>query len=132
MKSLQNKRGFIYRYSVTNFIELAAHLYDNSSDNCYDSFSVFRSCFGRIQALCNEEILPSPEFEFLKKIGLEKYIDHIWIPDTNQFALMVKSIAEANVISDLAGVIDIDHYKKLKKTGSSGKCRGLFMDEEQP
>lgn len=89
LRCIQETRGFRYRYSVTNFAELVSHLEDQPSPKCKDPFGKFRSCFRRIVEVCDQEILPSPEIEFLAEAGLEHYIDPGWIPDVDQIAAKV-------------------------------------------
>lgn len=113
LNCLQQKRGFCYRYSTINFIELISHLDDTPSKKCPNPFTKFQSCFRKIIKLCQKEILTSPELEFLKEAGLEKHIDPVWIPDTDQMALAVKAITNVNNISELDG-LHIYHYKKLR------------------
>ena len=113
LNCLQQKREFCYRYSTINFIELISHLDDTPLKNSSNPFARFQSCFRKIIKLCQKEILPTPELEFLQEAGLEKYIDPVWIPDPDQVALVVKAITNAKNISELDG-LHISHYKRLR------------------
>jgi hypothetical protein len=114
LKRLQQMHGFRYRYSVTNFIELASHLEDQPSKSYPEPFRVFQACFRRIIQICDPEILPSPEMVFLTRAGLVHYIDPVWIPDVDQIALKVKLIANANSPAELIGVVNPSHYRYLR------------------
>ena len=94
LQCLQLKYGFRYRYSVTNFLELASHLEDQPSKSCEKPFQMFQSCFRRIHKLCDPDILPSPEMVFLAHAGLSHYIDASWIPDEQQMALAVAATGD--------------------------------------
>lgn len=130
LKNLQQKIGFQYRYSVTNFVELISHLKDPSSDKCQNPYSTYRSCFKKIEELCIHDILPSPEMEFLAACGLTHYIHQDWIVDKNQMALKVKSIASANDDRDLNGILNILHYNHLRTTDEKS-IRTIFKELER-
>ena len=122
LQCLQLKYGFRYRYSVTNFLELASHLEDEKP------FQMFQSCFRRIHKLCDPDILPSPEMVFLAHAGLSHYIDASWIPDEQQMALAVELVTNANSLAELTGgedgniktenapryIVKPSHYRKLR------------------
>ncbi|MEW6571734.1 MAG: hypothetical protein AB1390_11295 [Nitrospirota bacterium] len=114
--SLQQKRGFRYRYTVTNFVELASHLADEPSIKYANPFNNIKACFRKIIELCHAEVLPSPEIEFAREAGLEHYIDPAWIPNILCMITKVEAIANASNIKDIAQIIDISHYKKMKQT----------------
>lgn len=132
LQTLQQKYEFRYRYSVTNFIELASHLEDRPSKSCRKPFQMFQSCFRRIRKLCDRDILPSPETVFLAHAGLSHYIDAIWIPDVQQMALAVELITNANSFAELTGdedgnaetantpryVVKPSHYRRLRDIDS--------------
>ncbi|MGR3318114.1 MAG: hypothetical protein ACUZ8O_06500 [Candidatus Anammoxibacter sp.] len=114
LKQLQDKRGFSYRYSTINFLELVSHLDEQPSEKCKCPFSIYRSCFRKIIKLCHKNILPSPEMEFLEEIGLKNHINNVWIPDIAQMALQVEVIANAGKIEEITKVINIDHYRTVR------------------
>ncbi|MEK6589656.1 MAG: hypothetical protein AABZ11_03170 [Nitrospinota bacterium] len=116
MKKFQNQRGFRYCYSSTNFIELISHLDDLPTIPGKVPFLKYKACFRKILNLCNAQILPSPEEEFLTVAGLQCYIDPVWIINFNQMALEVEAIVNANDSSELSKVINISHYKNLRET----------------
>jgi hypothetical protein len=130
LRSLQDTRGFRYRYSVTNFVELASHLEDPPSAGCQSPFGKFRSCFRRMLEVCDQEVLPSPEMEFLVVSGLQHCIDPVWIPDAAQIAAKVEAITRAKGISDLYGVLDVGHYRTLRKVDGES-WRALMEELEQ-
>lgn len=116
LDELQQKRGFRYRYTVTNFVELASHLADEPSIKYSNPFNNFKACFRKIIELCHAEVLPSPEMDFMAEAGLSHYIGPSWIPDINLMINKVEAIANANSLEDLAQVIDVSHYTKLRQT----------------
>lgn len=116
LKELQWKRGFRYRYTITNFVELASHLTDEPSKEIPDPFNNFKACFRKIVELCHAEVLPSPEMDFMEEAGLAHYIAPSWIPDINLMINKVEATANAKNLNDLAQVIDVSHYTKLRQT----------------
>lgn len=143
LQRLQQKNGFHYRYSVTNFIELASHLEDQPSKSCRKPFQMFQSCFRKIRKLCDRDILPSPEMVFLAHAGLSHYIDTIWIPDVQQIALAVELITNANSLAELTGkedgntktanvpryIVKPSHYRRLRDI--DGESMRAIMGELQ-
>lgn len=141
LKRLQQNYGFHYRYSATNFIELASHLEDQPSRSCRKPFEMFQSCFCRIRNLCDRDILPSPEMVFLARADLSHYIDDMWVPDIQQMALAVELIANANSLAELIGdedgcaetanapryVVKPSHYRSLRDI--DGSAMRAIMDE---
>jgi len=141
LQRFQQKYGFIYRYSVTNFIELASHLEDQPSKHCRKPFQMFQSCFRRIRELCDRDILPSPEKVFLAHAGLSHYIDATWIPDVQQMALAVELITNANSLAELTGeedgntetaimpryIVKPSHYRRLRDI--DGDSMRAIMEE---
>lgn len=141
LKRLQENYGFCYRYSATNFIELASHLEDQPSRFSRNPFQMFQSCFRRIRNLCDRDILPSPEMVFLESARLSHYIDDIWIPNVQQMALAVELIANANSLAELMGeegesaetinapryVVKPNHYRSLRNI--DGNSMRAIMDE---
>lgn len=129
LKKLEFNHGFRYRYSVTNYCELLSHLEDEPSDSCSEPFIKYRQCFRKITELCHSDVLPSPEMELLALAGLECYLDPVWIPDLNQTAVGIETIANASSLSDLRGdtpsrlppgipryVVKPSHYQALRDT----------------
>jgi len=143
LQRLQQKYGFRYQYSVTNFVELASHLEDQPSKSCEKPFQMFQSCFRRIRKLCDRDILPSPEMVFLAHAGLSRYIDASWIPDVRQMALAVELVTNANSLAELTGgedgniktanapryVVKPSHYRKLRNI--DGDSMRAIMEELQ-
>lgn len=52
----------------------------------------------------------------MAEAGLSHYIGSSWIPDINLMINKVEAIANANSLEDLAQVIDVSHYTKLRQT----------------
>src|SRR3990172_2384 len=113
LRNVQEKFGFVYCYSVTNFIELCSHLKDNPAVSNSNPFTIYRSCFRKIIDLCSPQILPSPEMEFMSEAGLDKYIDSAWVPNIDQIAFAVELIANAKNPDELAA-INPSHYRILR------------------
>jgi hypothetical protein len=116
LTGLQEKKRFRYRYTFTNFVELASHLADESSKVCSNPFGKFKSCFRKIVQICHAEILPSPEMEFMTQAGLSHYVASAWRLDIEQIIPKVEGIANANSVADLSRIIDVGHYLKLRHT----------------
>ena len=116
LDKLRQKRGFRYRYTVTNFVELVSHLADELSKKYSNPFNNFKACFRKIIGLCHAEVLPSPEMDFMAEAGLSHYIAPSWIPDINLLNNKVEAIANANNLEELAQVIDVSHYIQLRQT----------------
>ena len=143
LQRLQQTYAFRYRYSVTNFTELASHLEDQPSKSCRKPFQMFQSCFRRIRKLCDRDILPSPEMVFLAHAGLSHYIDTIWIPDVQQMALAVELITNTNSLAELTGeedgniktanvpryIVKPSHYRRLRDI--DGESMRAIMEELQ-
>ena len=103
LQNLKKQRGFRYRYSITNYVELVSHLEDAPSKQWPDPFGIVRASFRRMNQLCEEAILPSPEMQFLHTAKLAHYLDPVWIPNAEQTAAIVKLIANANTIIEVTG-----------------------------
>lgn len=116
LEELQQKRDFRYRYTVTNFVELASHLADEPSKKYSNPFNNFKACFRKIVELCHAEVLHSPEMDFMEEAGLSHYIAPSWIPDINLMINKIEAIANAKSLDDVAQVIDVSHYTKLRQT----------------
>ncbi len=128
LQHLQQKCGFRYRYSVTNFVELISHLEDQPSECSRNPFRMYRACFRRMGEICEREILPSPEVMFLTRASLIDYIDPVWIPSIDQMALAVDLIRNAESLAVLTGeddgnsettnkpryIVKPSHYRKLR------------------
>jgi hypothetical protein len=116
LEDFQMSKSFRYRYTVTNFVELVSHLADEPSVKCPNPFDKFKACFRKIVRLCHAEILPSPEMEFLSEASLQHYLDPAWIPDERQMIDKMEAIANANNIDNLAQIVDIVHYRRMRQT----------------
>jgi len=133
LQSLEKRFGFRYRYTVTNFAELASHLADVPSATCANPFVKYRTCFQKIIDLCIAEILPSPEMEFLEMTGLSHYLDPVWIPNTARIMRATEIVANA---PNVAGVAEIkpEHYRLLRETDGASfrKVMKLLDDIKRP
>ena len=109
LQSLKSRHGLRYRFSIVSFVELISHFEDQP-------FARVKSWFSRINQLCEPEILPSPEWEFLNSVGLIHYIDRAWIPDTRGIATLLKVLSRACSLTDVPkGLLNIGHYRKLRE-----------------
>lgn len=140
LRRMQAYHGFRYRYSITNYIELISHLGEPPSEGWRDPFAIVKASCRRILELCEREVLPSPEMDFLRTAGIDHYIDPIWIPNVQHTAAAVLTIAEANSLTEItddkeldpkAGglprwIIDPSHYKILREV--DGKSMRFVMD----
>lgn len=130
LNALKRERGFRYRYSVTNYVELLSRLGRGPAPGWENPFSIVRAAFRRIQRLCEPEVLPSPEMEFLEEVGLNQYLHPRWVPNLQQTAVAVNLIASAETLGDVTGtgvqtvrsmrtprwVVDPAHYQRLTET----------------
>lgn len=148
LSSIQTKRGFGYRYSVTNYCELLSHLEDPPSESCGDPFIKYRQCFRKMIQICHHEVLPSPEMEFLAMTGLEHYLDSVWIPNPDQTALAIELVTNARSLSELTGaalnqvgllglpryVVKPSHYRKLRDADKDSfiKITGMLSEISPP
>jgi len=121
------QRGFRYRYSVTNYVELLSRLGRGPTSNWPNPFVRVRAAFRRIRRLCEPVVLQSPEMAFLQETGLSHYLDPRWVPDPQQTAIAIDLIARAETLGDITGtgiqtvgslgtprwVVNPDHYFKL-------------------
>jgi hypothetical protein len=90
LKSLRVARGFRYRYSVTNDVELISRLARGPAPGWSNPFVRARAAFRRIRTLCDAEVLPSPESEYLAAVDLIHYMNPRWVPNPEQTALAVQ------------------------------------------
>lgn len=128
--ALQKNRGFRYRYSITNYVELVSHLEDASSQSMPNPFRIIRAAFRKMVRLCEPAVLPSPEMEFLSAAKLGHYLDSVWIPNIQQTGMAVELIANAESLSELTSkssvngepgsvprwIIEPAHYRMLRET----------------
>lgn len=128
LEDLEKRFGFRYRYSVTNFTELASHLMDISKEDGQSCFGRYRACFQKIVRLCFAEILPSPEMEFLKMTGLTHYLDPVWIPNVSDITRATEIVANA-LNEEQAASIKPEHYRRLRDTDSTSFRKVMtFLD----
>jgi hypothetical protein len=128
LRQLQAERGFRYRYSMLNFVELVSHLADPPTKDVGNPFAMFQCPFKRMKDLFDLNVLPSAEETFLTATGLKHYLGPKWIVDPAFYAQAVNNIASANTIDEiLKNGIDPAHYKKLRE------CDGesfLYLTDE--
>lgn len=133
LKALKRERGFRYRYSITNYVELLSRLGRGPSPGWQNPFGIVRGAFRRVQELCEPSVLPSPEMEYLAEVDLSHYLDPAWIPNIHETTIAVELIARAQTHGDITGrgiqsprvltvpdwVIDPNHYIRLTETDES-------------
>ena len=116
LRQLQAERGFRYRYSMLNFVELVSHLADAPTEGVSNPFAMFQGPFKRMIELFDSNVLPSAEEAFLTATGLKHYLGPKWIVDPASYAQAVIDIASANTIDEiLRKGIDPAHHKKLRE-----------------
>ncbi|MBX3305873.1 MAG: hypothetical protein KF751_07440 [Nitrospira sp.] len=116
LNRLKSEQGFIYRYSMLNFVELASHMGDEPDSNTPDPFKKYQSAFKKIASLCDPRPLPSAETVFMKAVGLYHFLSPKWIANESEIAGTLKSFVQANDLAELkrAG-FSPEHYKKLRE-----------------
>ena len=113
---LQSKRGFRFRYSMVNFIELVSHLNDVPSEEVPNPFKRYQAPFKKIARFFELSVLPSSEMLLMQATGLERFLDSKWVVDPMSVARQVGIIANADSIEDLKKYgIEPSHYKHLKE-----------------
>ena len=124
---LKNERGFKFRYSMFNFVELASHLADPSSAKTLNPFRKYQTAFRHIHEIF-EGVLPSAESILMQGVGLREHTGPKWVVNGYSIANQVKLIAEAGSLQELqkAGV-DPTYYKKLRKIDGTSFL-GLIKD----
>lgn len=116
LNRLKSQQGFIYRYSMLNFVELASHMGDEPDSNTPDPFKKYQSAFKKITSLCDPRPLPSAETVFMKAVGLYHFLDSKWIADESEIAGTLKSFVQTNDLAELRRVgFSPEHYKKLRE-----------------
>jgi hypothetical protein len=130
LETLKRVRGFRYRYSITNYVELLSRLGRGPAPGWDNPFALVRAAFRKMKHLCDAPVLPSPEMEYLHDVGLGRLIDPVWVPNAEEIALAVDLITHANTLADITGsgiqtvrplrfsrwVIDPAHYYGLTQT----------------
>ncbi len=97
-----------YSFSIVNYIEMISHL--GSTE-----FHRVRSWFHRAHILCSGNVLPSPEWEFMASIGIDKYIHPCWIVNHKTVAARIQNIAMATSVDEIPDwKTEIEHYQKLR------------------
>ena len=128
LQRLKKDRGFRYRYSITNYVELVYHLEDLPSPSYASPFRKYQTCLKRLRQVCDPEALPSPEMELLAMAGLEHYLDPASVPSPNQIPFAIEIITEARDLNDLTDegiqdpntlrvpryIVKPSHYHSLK------------------
>jgi hypothetical protein len=144
VQKLKHERGFRYRYSVTNYVELLSRLARGPAPGWENPFGIVRGAFRRIITLCEHEVLPSPEMDFLQRAGLQQYLHPDWVPNTQQTANAVELIANAETLGDITGegiqtvasvgtprwVLESSHYLRLTETDETSMS-GIMKDLEK-
>ena len=114
LRRLKAERGYRFRLSMSNFVELASHLADAPSNKTRDPFTKYRAAFRRVASLF-DGVLPSAESELMHGVGLKESTGTRWIVDGASIEHQVKIIAQAASLEEALRVgIDPAHYKKLR------------------
>lgn len=147
LKHFESERGFRFRYSITNYVELVSHLEDQPSKSTAEPFVKYRECLRKIAEICHREVLPAPEMELLQLADLLRHLDSAWIPNTEQTALAVELISDAASLAELRGdtgsrppvgipqyVVKPAHYRTLRDTDGASftKIMALISDIQPP
>lgn len=116
LNRIKSQRGFICRYSMLNFIELASHMGDEPDGNTPNPFKKYQAAFKKIASLCDPRPLPSAETVFMKAVGLYHYLGSKWIADESETAGTLRIFVQTNNLAELrrAG-FSPEHYKKLRE-----------------
>lgn len=105
---LRNVVPIKYWFSIVNYIEMISHLGATE-------FHRVRSWFQRAHTLCDGNVLPSPEWEFMASIGISKYVHPCWIVNENSVAARIRNIAMASNIDEIPDwKTEAEHYQKLR------------------
>jgi len=114
---LSSRRGFCYRYSMLNFVELASHMGDGPSDKTSAPFRKYQAAFGKIASYFDPKPLLSAETVFMKAVGLYHYLGPKWMIDEEGIANTVNVIAEARDLIQLREQgFSPEHYKELRRS----------------
>jgi hypothetical protein len=147
LSRLESERGFLFRYSVTNYCEIVSHLEDQPSTSAPKPFVKYRQCLRKIAEICHREVLPAPEMEFLELAGLSSYLDPVWQPNIHQTALAIEMICSAETLDAVTGdsplplppgvpryVVKPNHCRKLRDTDGDSfrKIMSLITDIQRP
>jgi hypothetical protein len=147
LKRLESNRGFLFRYSVTNYCEIVSHLEDQPSESTPEPFIKYRQCLRKITEVCHREVLPAPEMEFLEMAGLLSYLEPVWIPNIHQTALAIEIISTAETLAEVRRdipsrlpsgvpryVVKPNHYRMLRDADGESfrKLMALISDIQPP
>jgi hypothetical protein len=114
LRRLKAERGFRFRFSMSNFVELLSHLDDPPSKGTPSPFRKYRAAFRRVYSLF-DGVLPSAESVLMRGVGLKESTGKLWIVDAASIEYQVKVIAQADSLEDVLKVgINPAHYKKLR------------------
>lgn len=116
LNRLKSQQGFIYRYSMLNFVELASHMGDEPDSDTPNPFKKYQSAFKKLASLCDPRPLPSAEMVFMKAVGLYHFLGPKWIANESEIAGTLRSLVQANDLAELRTVgFSPEHYKKLRE-----------------
>ena len=115
LRRLKAERGFRFRLSTQNFIELMSHLADPPSLESPNTFRKYQTAFRRINSIF-DGILPSAESVLMSGVGLKEFTSKHWVVDGPSFQHQVEVIAKAKTLEDvLEAGIRPNHYKRLRE-----------------
>ena len=100
---------------MLNFVELASHLGDSSSSKILNPFRRYKAVFEKISTFFDLKPLPSPEFVFMKAVGLYHYLGPSWKVNEEEWVDTLKIIVEAKNLAELQNFgFRSEHYKILR------------------
>jgi hypothetical protein len=113
LRRLKDERGFRFRLSMLNFVELLSRLDDPPSEATRNPFTKYRAACMRAYNFF-DEVLPSAESAFMYDVELGEHTGKNWIVDGASVQDQVEVIAKAETLGDVikAGPHPA-HYKKL-------------------
>lgn len=143
LQRLKGELGFRFRYSITNYVELLSQLAHGPTKKRKNPFGMVRGAFRKIQRLCEQEVLPSPEMAHLESARLLHYLHPSWAPNISQIAIAVEVIAKAETEGDITGmgivssgvprwVLTPRHYLHLTRTDDASMTKIMKDLESYP
>ncbi|MGD9852205.1 MAG: hypothetical protein AB7T38_13150 [Nitrospirales bacterium] len=115
LKKLQVDRGFRYRYSMLNFVELVSHLGDTSCSKTHNPFRKNQAVLEKIYHLFDPRPLPSPESVFMKAVGLYHYLGPSWKVNEEGWVDTLGIMVKAKNLAELqTSGFNPEHYKVLR------------------
>ena len=115
IRRLIAERGFRFRFSMLNFVELLSHLGDSPSKKTPKPFDKYRAAFRRLYTIF-DGVLPSAESVLMNGVALKQYTAQNWIVNGASVQYQVEVIAKAETLHDVLRTgINPAHYKRLRE-----------------